>query len=88
MVFRYFSINWDIAVVECDWKDAILEQKAHFLISCVFSGARDAAPRFVLVFTVNSVPNCMQICEINRHSNLPLLISCTTPTSNDAYPHA
>ena len=26
--FRYFFTNWDIAEVECDWKDAILEQKA------------------------------------------------------------
>ena len=50
MVFRYFSINWDVAVVECDWKDAILEQKAHFLISCAFSGARDAAPCFVYLY--------------------------------------
>jgi hypothetical protein len=25
---RYYSANWDVAEVERDWKDAILEQKA------------------------------------------------------------
>jgi hypothetical protein len=32
---RYFSTNWDIAEVERDWKDAILEQKALVNKLCV-----------------------------------------------------
>ena len=32
---RYFSTNWDIAEAECDWKDAILEQKALVNKLCV-----------------------------------------------------
>ena len=36
---RYFSTNWDIAEAECDWKDAILEQKALVNKLCVPRGA-------------------------------------------------